>query len=155
MLYLGTDHRGYQLKEEIKRRLNIEGIEFEDAGNTEHDPQDDYVDYAKKVADLVLADPANRGVLICGSGVGMDMVANKVKGIRSCLVYDPQRAQQSRAHEDANIVCIPADVLLPEQAVEIIKAFINTEFTSEERHVRRLKKMAEIEKEQARIEISK
>ena len=148
MLYLGADHRGFDLKEELKRRLGVEGIEFEDAGNTELDPQDDYVDFAKKVADLVLKDPTNRGVLICGSGVGMDMVANKVKGIRSCLVYDTQRAQQSRAHEDANIMCIPADVLIPEQAVEIIKSFINTEFTKEERHVRRLKKMEEIENAQ-------
>lgn len=154
MLYLGSDHRGYELKEELKSRLRIEGIEFEDAGNTEFDPQDDYVDFAKKVANLVNVDPGHRGVLICGSGVGMDMVANKIHGIRSCLVYDSQRAQQSRAHEDANIMCLPADVLIPEQAVEIIKAFINTEFTNEERHVRRLKKMAAIEKEQSKKEIN-
>jgi RpiB/LacA/LacB family sugar-phosphate isomerase len=145
MLYIGSDHRGFDLKEELKKRLKIEGIEFEDVGNTEYDPHDDYVDFAKLVGEKVSANKDHKGVLICGSGVGVDMVANKIKGVRSSLVYDKKRAAQSREHEDANVVSIPADVLVPEQAMEIITTFINTEFTGEERHLRRLKKMSELE----------
>lgn len=148
MLYIGADHRGYDLKEELKRRLNIEGIEFVDVGNDHLDPQDDYVDFAEKVAQRVLENRENKGVLICGSGVGVDMVANKIKGIRSCLVYDEKRAAQSREHEDANVISLPSDVLLPEQTFEIVKTFINTGFSGEARHVRRLGKMAAIEENQ-------
>lgn len=145
MIYIGADHRGYELKEELKRRMDNDDIEYEDLGNQEYDPSDDYVDYAKAVAEQVAEDSDSKGILICGSGVGVDMAANKIKGARSCLVFDEKRAIQSREHEDANILCLASDILISDRAYEIVKAFLNTPFTGEERHLRRLKKLKELE----------
>ena len=150
MIYIGADHRGFELKEDLKRRLTADGIEVKDMGNQKLDPLDDYVDYAKAVADQVVKDPKSKGVLICGSGVGVDMAANKIPGVRSCLVFDEKRASQSREHEDANIVCLASDVLISEDAYSIVKAFINTSFTGEERHVRRLNKLKALEQAQVK-----
>lgn len=126
MVYIGADHRGFELKEDLKQRMEAEGIEFEDMGAEKFDPDDDYVDYAKAVGDMVADDPkGSKGILICGSGVGVDMAANKIRGVRSCLVFDEKRAAQSRLHEDANVLCLAADVLISEQAFDIIKAFFD------------------------------
>lgn len=145
MIYIGADHRGYELKEELKQRMSADGIEFEDLGNEEFDPGDDYVDFAKAVAQMVADDSDSKGILICGSGVGVDMAANKVRGARSCLVFDEKRAIQSREHEDANIICLASDVLIVDDAYEMVKSFIQTPFTGEERHVRRLNKLKELD----------
>ncbi len=145
MLYIGADHRGFELKEELKRRLESDGLEVEDLGNEEFDPADDYVDFAKAVAQMVANDSDSKGILICGSGVGVDMAANKVRGARSCLVFDQKRAIQSREHEDANIICLASDILIADDAYEMIKAFIQTPFSGEERHVRRLNKLKELD----------
>lgn len=145
MIYIGADHRGFELKEELKRRLTNDGIEVEDLGNETLDPADDYVDYAKAVAQTVANDSESKGILICGSGVGVDMAANKVKGVRSCLVFDQKRAIQSREHEDANILCLGSDILIADDAYEIVKVFIQTPFSGEERHIRRLNKLKELE----------
>lgn len=147
MIYLGADHRGYQLKEKIKERLTEEGYQWEDLGNDQLDVEDDYVDFAQKVSEKVLEDPqSNRGILLCGSGVGMDIVANKFPGIRSALVYDVARAKQSREHEDINVISLPADVLNEAQAWAIVQTFLTTSFSNEIRHQRRLSKLAQIEK---------
>ncbi len=145
MLYIGADHRGFELKEELKRRLEADGLEVEDLGNEVFDPADDYVDFAKAVAEMVANDSDSKGVLICGSGVGVDMAANKVRGARSCLVYDQKRAIQSREHEDANIICLASDILIADDAYEMVKAFLQTPFTGEERHLRRLNKLKELD----------
>jgi ribose 5-phosphate isomerase B len=145
MIYIGADHRGFELKEELKRRLTNDGIEVEDLGNETLDPADDYVDYAKAVAQTVANDSESKGILICGSGVGVDMAANKVKGARSCLVFDQKRAIQSREHEDANILCLGSDILIADDAYEIVKVFIQTPFSGEERHIRRLNKLKELD----------
>lgn len=145
MLYLGADHRGFPLKEYIKKRLAEDAIEFEDKGDLTLDPGDDYVDFAKLVGDEVIKDESHRGVLICGSGVGVDMVANKIDGVRCALVSDITRAQQSRQHEDVNIIALPADLLEEEVGYQIVKAFLETPFSEEERHKRRLEKMHEVE----------
>ena len=145
MIYLGADHRGFKLKEYIKKRLSEDEMEFTDKGDLVLDPQDDYVDFAKLVSDEVIKDEKNRGVLICGSGVGVDMVANKIDGVRCALVGDVTRAEQSRQHEDVNVIALPADILEEEVGYQIVKAFLNTEFSGEERHVRRLEKMQEVE----------
>jgi ribose 5-phosphate isomerase B len=145
MIYIGADHRGFELKEELKRRMSADGIEFEDLGNEKFDPGDDYVDFAKAVAQMVADDSDSKGILICGSGVGVDMAANKVRGARSCLVFDEKRAMQSREHEDANIICLASDVLIADDAYEMVKSFIQTPFTGEERHVRRLNKLKELD----------
>ncbi len=102
VVYIGADHRGFELKEELKLRLTVEGYQVEDVGNKEFDPEDDYVDFAKALGDIVADSSDAKGILICGSGVGVDMAANKVRGVRSCLVFDEKRAIQSRLHEDAN-----------------------------------------------------
>jgi ribose 5-phosphate isomerase B len=145
MLYIGADHRGFELKEELKRRLEADGLEVEDLGNEVFDPADDYVDFAKAVAEMVANDSDSKGILICGSGVGVDMAANKVRGARSCLVYDQKRAIQSREHEDANIICLASDILIADDAYEMVKAFLQTPFTGEERHLRRLNKLKELD----------
>ncbi len=145
MLYIGADHRGYKLKEYIKKRLVEDQVEFEDKGDMKLDPADDYVDFAKSVGDEVVRDANHRGVLICGSGVGVDMVANKIDGVRCALVGDIVRAEQSRQHEDVNVIALPADLLEEEIGYQIVKAFLKTPFSGEERHVRRLEKMREVE----------
>lgn len=147
MIYLGADHRGFELKKKIKEHLADEGYEFTDLGNDHLNPQDDYVDFAHKVADATSEDPQNRGIILCGSGAGVDMVANKVIGIRSALVFDVERAKQAREHEDANVMSLPADTLDSEKAWEIVKAFLTTEFSGEPRHIRRLEKLEEVEEE--------
>jgi len=145
MIFLGADHRGYHLKEEVKKFLLDKGYQVKDLGNDHLDPEDDYVVFAKKVADEVVKDPKNRGILLCGSGVGVDIVANKVDGVRCALVFDTARAVQSREHEDANIIALPADMLDKDATVSIIEAFLNTEFSGEERHERRLEELKQVE----------
>jgi ribose 5-phosphate isomerase B len=145
MIYIGADHRGFELKEFIYQRLKDEGYEVTDLGNHVLDPQDDYVDFARSVGEAVVNDPHGRGVVLCGSGAGVDMVANKIDGVRSALAFDIPRAKQAREHEDANVVSLPADILDPELAYEIVKVFLETPFTDEERHVRRLEKMEDVE----------
>ncbi len=145
MIYLGTDHRGFELKERLKKRLIDDGLEVTDLGDDHFDPEDDYVDFAKKVSLAVLENPGSFGVLLCGSGVGVDMVANKIPGIRSSLVQDVIRAKQSRAHEDANVLSLPSDILDEQSAYDITKTFIETPFSDEERHIRRLTKMEQLE----------
>lgn len=135
------------MKERVKKRLVDEGYAVTDLGNNHLDPQDDYVIFAHKVADATINDSKNRGIILCGSGAGVDMVANKVEGVRSALVFDVQRAIQAREHEDANVLSLPADTLDEEAAYEIIKAFLATEFSGEKRHVRRLKEMKTVEEE--------
>ncbi len=147
MIYLGADHRGFELKNKLKEHLVNEGFEVTDLGNDHLDPSDDYVDFAHKVADAVVQDPVNRGIILCGSGVGVDIVANKVSGVRCALVQDAQRAVQSRQHEDANILALPADILDEEQTYGIARAFLTTEFSGEQRHERRLEKLEEVEEE--------
>ncbi len=147
MIYIGADHRGYKLKEYIKKRFSEEGIAFEDKGDLEMNSQDDYVDYARAVGEEVIKDETHKGVLICGSGAGVDMVANKIDGVRCALVQDGMRAKQARQHEDANIIALPADILGEEDGYQIVKTFMDEPFSGDERHKRRLEKMEEVEKQ--------
>lgn len=147
MVFIGADHRGFELKTRLKKHLIDEGFEVTDLGADHLDPQDDYVIFAEKVAEATANNPQNRGIILCGSGAGVDMVANKIKGVRSALVFDVLRAVQAREHEDANVLSLPADILDEEQAFEIIKAFLTTEFSEEERHKRRLQELKEVEEE--------
>lgn len=145
MIYVGADHRGFDLKERLKKRLVDLGYEVTDLGNDHLDPNDDYVDFAEKVARAVTGDDSNRGVLLCGSGAGVDIVANKINGVRSALVFDLARAVQAREHEDVNVVSLPADVLDEETAYSIVQAFLDTKFSGGERHIRRLEKLEAVE----------
>lgn len=146
MIYLGADHRGFELKEALKAYCNARGIRYEDLGALLRDPEDDYVDFAVAVSEKVAGDPCeHKGILICGSGHGMDMVANKFPAVRAALCVSKEQAIQSREHEDANVLVLPSDLLDERRAFEIVDAWLSTAFTKEERHKRRLTKMKDIE----------
>lgn len=144
-LYIGADHRGFELKQRLFKKLLDRGYEMTDLGNDYFDPNDDYVDFAQKVAEAVLNNPKSLGIILCGSGAGVDIAANKFDGIRSALVSTLSQAKQAREHEDANVLSLPADILNEEQALEIIEVFLQTPFSEEKRHRRRLKKLQKIE----------
>lgn len=146
MIFIGADHRGFELKQRLYKRLVDEGKEVTDLGNDHLEPGDDYVVFAHKVADATSQAPENRGIILCGSGAGVDMVANKIDGVRSALVFDEARAKQAREHEDANVISLPADTLDEESTYSIVKTFLETPFSGEARHIRRLEEMEEVEK---------
>lgn len=142
MIYLGADHRGYNLKEDIKKFLAESGQSFEDMGNFKHDPNDDYTDFAKLVAGKISQNPeADKGILICGSGVGVDIVANKFHGVRSALADDIVTAKQSREHDDTNVLSLPSDEVDFEMAKKIIGIWLATPFSNGEKYKRRIDKM--------------
>lgn len=146
MIYLGSDHRGFTLKEAIKKWLTARSLKFVDQGDIDLDPDDDYVDFASKVAEAVAQDPTNRGILLCGSGVGVDITANKIKGVRSALVDTEDKAKAARADDDVNVLSLAADSLTSDQATLIVQAFLTTPFSKEDRFKRRLDKLANLEK---------
>lgn len=139
-LAIGADHAGYKLKEIIKDYLTGKKIEFKDFG-TNSEASVDYPDYAYPVAEAVAKGEFDRGILICGSGVGVCITANKVKGIRAVQVYNPYTAKQSREHGDANIACLAGKKLSNKEATEILDIWLTTEFSGEERHLRRIRKI--------------
>ena len=142
MIYLGADHRGYNLKEDIKKFLAEKNYQFKDMGNFAYDPNDDYTDFAKLVAQKVSEKPEeNKGILICGSGVGVDITANKFHGVRSALADDIQTAKQSRAHDDTNVLSLPADEVNFELAKKIITVWLETPFSNGEKYKRRIDKI--------------
>jgi len=145
MIYLGADHAGWHLKEELKKYLAELGEQYEDLGNQELDPQDDYPDFALLVAEKVVQS-GGRGILICGTGLGICLVANKIKGARGAVCWNDFTALQSREHNNANILCLGGKVIDLETAKKIVRLWLETEFTGEERHVRRLEKIKDIEK---------
>lgn len=142
MLYLGADHRGFQLKEEIKKFLAERKYQFEDKGNFVYDPNDDYTDFAKLVAEKVSEKTEeNKGVLVCGSGVGVDIVANKFHGVRSALADDVATAKQAREHDNTNVLSLPADEVDFELAKKIITVWLETPFSKGEKYKRRISKI--------------
>ncbi len=146
MIYIGADHRGYKLKEALKIYLQELNYVCEDLGAKELIPDDDYPDYAILVAEKVAEDPENnRGILICGSGVGVDIVANKIRNIRSALCFDVKQARMSRNDDNANILSLSADFISEDLAKEIVKTWLETPFSGLEHHVRRIEKIRKIE----------
>lgn len=143
MIYLGADHAGFNLKEEIKEYLKELGYDFEDLGNLKVDSQDDYPEFALKVARKV-AETNEKGILICGTGLGMCLAANRIKGVRAAVCWDDFTALQSREHLDANILCLGGKVIDSETAKKVIRTWLETEFSKEERHIRRLNKIKEL-----------
>lgn len=142
MIYLGADHRGYNLKENIKKFLTESGQSFEDLGNFKLDLNDDYTDFAKLVAEKVSQNPKlGKGILICGSGVGVDITANKFHGVRSALADDIETAKQSREHDDTNVLSLPADEVDFELAKKIVGVWLETPFSNGEKYQRRIDKM--------------
>src|SRR5882762_7444636 len=142
---IGADHGGYPLNERVIRELDAAGHEILDFGTHVGARPDDYPDYALKVGQAVQANQADIGILICGSGVGASVAANKLTGIRAALCGDTYSGHQSREHDDCNVLCLGARVVGEELALEIVCAFVAARFTGEERHKRRLAKVAAME----------
>lgn len=145
MIYIGTDHRGFELKEEIKKYLYELDYEYEDMGAFEYNKDDDYPDFALAVAEKVVEAEGNRGIVICGSGIGVAIAANKIKGVRAGTSHNPDQVRSSVNDEDLNILAISADFTSEEIAKEIVQVFLETHFSGEDRHLRRLNKIKELE----------
>lgn len=141
---IGADHAGYRLKDELVPFIQSLGHELEDVGCS-CDQSVDYPDYALPVADLVASGKADRGILICGTGIGMSIAANKVKGIRCALVHDMFSAKATREHNDTNVLAMGERVIGPGVAQEIIRIWLETPFSNGERHVGRVNKVMQIE----------
>lgn len=153
-IYLGADHAGFELKEKIKIWLEAEGISYDDCGNTKYDKDDDYPDFAEKVA-LKVVKNHGLGVLVCGSAEGICIAANKVKGVRAVNPHDILQAKLSREHNDANILCLagggtlqPIPGMSLSKAKKMIFAFLNMPFSGAERHQRRIRKIISLEEKQ-------
>lgn len=147
IIYLGSDHAGWHLKEEVKRYLDQARVPYEDLGNLKYEKTDDYPDYAWRVARKVAQTKA-RGILFCHNGVGVCIVANKVKGIRAVNAQSVALAREARADNNTNILCLGGEYISLVQAKKIIKAWLTTSFSQAIRHQRRVKKIQKIEKNQ-------
>ena len=137
MIALGSDQAGYQLKQEIIRYLESQGLEYKDYGSYNEDSVD-YPVYGKAVANAIVSGECEKGILICGTGIGISIAANKVKGIRAALCSDCFSAEATRQHNDANILAMGARVVGPGLAVKITETFLNTPFSGVDRHQRRI-----------------
>jgi ribose 5-phosphate isomerase B len=146
MIYIGADHRGYRLKEEIKKWLEESHYEFRDLGAKDYDKEDDYPDISIKLAEKVAIDNA-KGILVCGSGAGASIAANKVKGIRASLCTSEKQVRAARNDDDVNVVCLSADSISVEDNLKIVAVFLGTMFGSEERYIRRINKIKKYETE--------
>lgn len=144
-IYIGTDHRGFELKNNLKRWLDESGEVTEDMGAYELVANDDYVDFASMVAEAVSKNPQSRGILICGSGVGVDIVANKFPGIRCGLGFDTEQVKKAREDDDINILAIASGFTNEITAQDLINKFLQTEFNPTENHTRRIEKIKALE----------
>lgn len=144
-VYIGADHGGYKLKEELKNWLSEWHFEFEDLGAHQFDSEDDYPDFAWAVGGKVGNEPGAFGILACRSGQGVCVVANKAKGVRAVLAWHEKSAFAARNDDDANILCLPADYISLDTAKKIVHAFLTTPFAAEERFVRRVNKVKKID----------
>lgn len=137
MIAIGSDHGGYDMKEQVKKHLQERGIEVQDMGCNDKSSCD-YPVYGRAVAEAVAAGECEKGIVICTTGIGISIVANKVKGIRAALCADLLSAKLTRLHNDANVLAMGAGIVGPNLALEIVDTFLDTEFSGEERHQRRI-----------------
>lgn len=137
MIALGSDHGGWALKQEVMKHLDARGLEYKDYGTYSEDSCD-YPVYGKAVAHAVADGECEKGIIICGTGIGISITANKVKGIRAALCSDCFSAEMTRLHNDANILAMGARVVGPGLALKIVDTFLDTPFSGDERHVRRI-----------------
>ncbi|MDX2154268.1 MAG: ribose 5-phosphate isomerase B [Bryobacteraceae bacterium] len=142
---IAADHAGLPLKQELVARLQSAGRTVADLGAHQLDPNDDYPDFAVAVAKAILEGRAERGILVCGSGVGVTIAANKFRGIRACLCHDTYSAHQGVEHDNMNVLVMGSRVIGPALAWDLVNAFLNAEFSGEDRHVRRLAKVQALE----------
>lgn len=145
-LVIASDHAGFELKEQVRAYLTKAGHEILDLGAYRVEPQDDYPDFAERVGEAIKAGEAPRGILICGSGVGVSIAANKIPGIRASMCHDTYSAHQGVEHDDMNVLVIGARIIASALAYELVDAFLKAKFISnEERFTRRFKKVLAIE----------
>lgn len=137
MIAIGSDHGGFELKEKLMEHLSERGLEYKDFG-TYSSASCDYPVYAKSVANAVASGECDRGIIICGTGIGVSMTANKVRSIRAALCGDCFSAEATRQHNDANVLCMGARVVGEGLALKIADTFLDTPFSNDERHIRRI-----------------
>jgi ribose 5-phosphate isomerase B len=142
---IATDHGGFGLKEELVGRMSAAGHEVVDFGAHNLNPDDDYPDYVVPLAQAVVAGDVDRGLAICGSGVGASVCANKVKGVRACLIHDHFSAKQGVEDDHMNILCMGGRTVGPEVAWDLVQTFLTAQFSQAPRHLRRLGKVASLE----------
>lgn len=148
------DHNGFTMKNDIVSYLLEAGHDVVNIGPKDPDPQDDYPDHALAVAKAIISGEVERGILVCGSGVGASVAANKVTGIRASVCHDTYSAHQGVEHDDMNVLCLGARIVGLETAREAVNAFVSSNFTKEERHQRRLEKVRAIERTSGQDETS-
>jgi len=144
-VFIGSDHAGFELKEKLKQWLKSKNYDLEDMGAYEFNPKDDYTLYAEKVALMVRDNPHSRGILLCGSGVGVDITANKFDGIRASIGKSPDQVKSGRNDDNMNTLIIAARFTKKKEAEELLKAFLETKFSGKSRYKKRLMKIEQIE----------
>jgi len=142
---MGADHAGFALKQELVARIR-DDYDIVDMGARSLEPGDDYPDFAEEVGNAVASGKCERGILICGSGVGACVAANKIAGVRACLCHDTYSAHQGVEHDDMNLLCLGARIVGTELAIDLVNLFLTAKFSGEERHRRRLQKVLDIER---------
>jgi ribose 5-phosphate isomerase B len=147
---IGADHAGYDMKKDLIEFIQQQGHTVHDVGTFEPGKPDDYPDYATLVAEDIRSGNVDRGILVCGSGVGVSVAANKYKGVRAGLCHDHYSAHQGVEHDDMNVLVLGARIIGPMAARDSVDAFLHAKFSGEERHVRRLNKVKGIEAEEFR-----
>jgi ribose 5-phosphate isomerase B len=144
------DHRGVKIRARLLELLAETGHEVVDLGTDAPEPRIDYPDKAREIGEAVVGGEADRGILVCGSGVGASVAANKMRGVRAGLCHDTYSAHQGVEHDDMNVLCLGSEVIGAELAAELVSAFLGADFQGGERYVRRLEKVEQLEKEGAR-----
>jgi ribose 5-phosphate isomerase B len=142
---IAADHGGFPLNETIIQDVEKAGHTVLDFGTHDGTKPDDYPDYARMVGDAIQKGQVDRGIIVCGSGAGVSIAANKIRGVRACLCHDTYSAHQAVEHDNMNVLCLGARIIGVELARELVKAFLGATFSGEERHLRRLAKVDEIE----------
>ena len=146
MIYIAADHGGFKLKQQLKKYLETKQLSFKDLGATKFVKNDDYPDYASIAAKQISKNPVRDvGILICRSGQGVCIVANKFKHVRAALVWNTKEAEMSRKDDMTNILCLPSDYITAQQAKQIVEVWLETPYSTEERHMRRVKKISSLE----------
>jgi len=146
MIYLGADHAGFDLKKILLEFLDSKKIPSEDLGNLKLDVDDDYPDFAKRVAEKVAKEKNAKGILICGSGGGICVAANKIKGVRAVQIYNTYTARIAKRHDNANIICLAGRVLKPAEAKKLVKIWLDEKVSSVAKYKRRVNKIKKLEK---------
>ena len=142
---IGSDHAGFDLKENLKKLLKEKGYELDDLGAETFDSQDDYPEFGRRVAEAVASGEYDRGIIMCGTGIGISISANKVPGVRAAVCNNTDMAIVSRAHNNANVLALGGRIVAKEMALDIATVWLDTPFPGGERHERRLKQIADIE----------